>query len=60
MNDPSTSEDTEQNNTSTAIPQFSKDVAAVIEYYTGFSTDSKEKALEYFDMLKQYEESKKS
>ena len=58
VNDLSTSKDTEQNNTATAIPQFSKDVAAMIEYYTGFSAGSKEKALEYFDMLKKYEESK--
>ena len=45
-------------NTSMAVPQISKDLAAIVKYYNQLSGNGQEKALEYIQMLKEYEQAK--
>ncbi len=41
--------------TSLSAPQVSKDIAAIIEYYDSLSSDGRDKAREYIEMLKDKE-----
>ena len=45
-------------NTSMAVSQISKDLAAIVKYYNQLSGNGQEKALEYIQMLKEYEQAK--
>ncbi|MGM9936361.1 MAG: helix-turn-helix domain-containing protein [Candidatus Ornithomonoglobus sp.] len=44
--------------TSFAIPQISKDLAAIMQNYDNLSEDGKKKALEYLQMLREHEQKK--